>query len=67
MSDIQARVDAIVAYLRPIGKDIGRRAKEGDVAAANLITLYTMFQKRPEPASWALLEGAVDDWKKANP
>ena len=67
MSDIQARVDAVVAYLRPIGQDIGRRAKDGDVAAANLITLYTMVHRRCDPASLALLEGAVDDWKKANP
>lgn len=63
----QAKVDALVAYLRTVGKAIGERAAAGDVAAKNVIALYTMFHKRADPASWALLEGAVDDWRKANP
>ena len=63
----QDKVDALVAYLFQVGKRISEQARADDANAKNLIALYTMFQKRPEPAAWALLEGAVDDWRKANP
>lgn len=66
MTDMQTRTDAVVAYLRTAGKDIGQKARGGDVKAQNIVDLYTMLHKRPEPATLGLLEGAIDEWEQAS-
>ena len=62
----EAEVDALVARLRVDGPKIGEQCNAGDIKATNVVNLYKLYLRRPEPAAFGLLTAAYEEWKVQN-
>ena len=58
----QEQVDALVAKLQPVGKQIADDADKGDRTAKEIMTYYSWFYKTKDHVSFAFLEAALDEW-----
>ena len=56
--------DDVYLFLKAHGKDIGCAANSGNLLAREVIGLYQVYSKEPDPALRTVLESAVRRIKK---